>query len=216
MIRKLRIVCPVCIICLAVLVFSVFGTDSNAASTETQNRENNAAVTYTADSWSTGGMAVPATAQETSAALPENGRGTATYDDADIVPAQAHHSSGYKLTEEERIRVERAVMCEAGGEGETGQMMVAQCILDGTLRNNFNIAETIEYYDIMSTSYSKVTDEVKKSVARVFDNGERVTEAKADLWYNPAITPSEWHEDQEYITTIGSHRFFWMRDNSEA
>lgn len=121
--------------------------------------------------------------------------------------------SGYVLTDSERIAVECAVMCEAGGEGAVGQMMVAQSILDGTLRNDFNVFETIYAYQIHSTSYSNVTDEVRESVARVFDEGERVTEEKTDLWYNPALVESEWHEDQRYIITVGSHRFFWMNDD---
>jgi spore germination cell wall hydrolase CwlJ-like protein len=68
----------------------------------------------------------------------------------------------------------------------------------------------------MSTSYANVTDEVRESVSKVFDDGERVTEEKADLWYNPAITASDWHEAQQYVITVGSHRFFWMLDGSAA
>lgn len=214
MIRKLRVVCPLCIICLTVLVFCVFGMSSNAASTDSQNGESNTAVTYTADSWSASGMAVPAMAQETSQALITE-RDFET--DSDMVGStrvlpQEHRDSGYTLSDSERMMVERIVMCEAGGEGERGQMMVAQCILEGMLRYSYSIDEYIENYKVMITSYSNVTDEVRNSVSRVFDNGERVTEEKVDLWYNPAITPSDWHEDQEYITTVGSHRFFWMID----
>lgn len=121
--------------------------------------------------------------------------------------------SPYELSDEERIAVERAVMCEAGGEGSRGQMMVAQCILDGSLRNGYNIIQTIEKYQIASTSYSNVTDEVRESVSRVFDDGERITEQKADLWYNPALVQSSWHEEQQYVITIGQHRFFWMNNS---
>ena len=90
---------------------------------------------------------------------------------------------------------------------------MAQCILDGTLRNGYNIFQTIDKYQIASTSYSNVTDEVKESVSRVFDDGERITEQKADLWYNPALVQSSWHEQQQYVITIGLHRFFWMNDS---
>ena len=48
------------------------------------------------------------------------------------------------------------------------------------------------------------------------DDMMRVIEEKADLWYNPAITSSEWHEEQQYVITIGSHRFFWMRDDDDV
>ena len=124
--------------------------------------------------------------------------------------------SPYELTDDERVAVECAVMCEAGGESVRGQMMVAQCILDGTLRNNYDVFETIEKYQIASTSYSNVTDEVKDSVSRIFDDGERVTEEKADLWYNPALVQSAWHEEQHYVITIGLHRFFWMNDDMDT
>jgi spore germination cell wall hydrolase CwlJ-like protein len=121
--------------------------------------------------------------------------------------------SGYQLTDEERVAVECAVMCEAGGESVKGQMMVAQSILDGTLRHGFTVTETIKKYQIASTSYSRVTDEVKESVSRVFDDGERITAEKTDLWYNPALVVSTWHESQQYVITVGSHRFFWMLDD---
>ncbi len=209
MIRHLRIVCPIGILCLAVLIVCVFALDSNAASAETQEQTT---VTYVADSWSASGMAVPATAQETAAAQKEEQDQSAddTYSDPTKVPEQEHCDSGYELTDDERSLVECAVMCEAGGEGEKGQMMVAQCILDASVWNESSVSETIDEYQIVARSNTEVTDEVKNSVKRVFDNGERVTEEKADLWYNPAITPSEFHESQEYIITVGSHRFFWM------
>lgn len=211
---KLRVVCPLCIICLAVLVFSIFGMDSKAVSDGPQSGESNAAVTYTVDSWSSGGMALPTAAQETTAALQENADESSSESDLSTVPPQEPRDSGYKLNDEERKMVERIVMCESGGEGERGQMMVAQCILEGMLRYGYTIDEYIENYKVMITSYSNVTDEVKNSVSRVFDNGERVTEKKVDLWYNPAITASVWHEQQEYVMTVGSHRFFWMIDNT--
>lgn len=124
--------------------------------------------------------------------------------------------SGYELTDSERIAVECAVMCESGGESVEGQMMVAQSILDGSLRNGFNVFQTISEYQIHSTSYSNVTDEVRESVSRVFDEGERVTVEKTDLWYNPALVESEWHELQEYVITVGSHRFFWMNNDMDT
>ena len=207
MIRKLRIICPMCIIIFAVLVFCVFGLNSNASSPKAAD---DAAVTYTADAWSESGVAVPAMAQETSAALNAD-----ELDEAEE-PVEDPATPNYDLTDSERIVVEQIVMCEAGGEGTKGQMMVAQCIKEGMLRYNYSIDEYIDHYQVMLTSYSNVTDEVRESVSRVFDDNERVIDEKADLWYNPAITPSQWHEEQEYVTTIGSHRFFWMRDNSIA
>ena len=210
MAKILRIGLPVGAACLAILVFCLFGMKSEPEPAPAPEQKD-AAVTYSADSWSTDGLAGPAVAQETAAAV-----SPADPVDRDKVPPQKHRDSGYKLTDDERIMIERIVMCEAGGEGERGQMMVAQCILEGMLRYHYTIDEYIINYKVELTGYSNVTDEVRNSVSRVFDNGERVIEEKADLWYNPAITPSQWHEEQQYVITIGSHRFFWMQDNNEA
>ena len=209
--RKLRVVCPLCMVLLFVLVFSVLSMNTRAAS-GSRDVEKNTSVTFTADSWTSNGVAAGATALEASASLKE--------DDAvdhsktgGSDSKQETKGSGYTLSDEDRMGVERIVMCEAGGEGPKGQMMVAQCILEGLRRYDFTLAEYISYYKVMSTSYDRVTDEVRESVSRVFDDGERVIEQNVDLWYNPALVTSEWHEEQEYVTTVGSHRFFWMIDH---
>ena len=203
--HKVHIAFPVGMICLILCVCFIFSLTTAAADTEPMD---GTAVIYE--------VSEPEVKESEEVPPSEDGGSSMAHTDSDFktytVPEQAHRDSGYTLTEDERIAVECAVMCEAGGEGEMGQMMVAQCILDGTLRNDFDIYETIDYYSIMSTSYSNVTEQVINSVSRVFDNGERVVEEKADLWYNPDIVPSEWHEEQQYVITVGSHRFFWMED----
>ena len=218
MLQRLRFLFPASVICLAVLALCVIGFRSRAEASERAALEADAAVTYNADA---GEIAGPAVALETAAVLDDHQdiekQISAERDiHSDFVPPQQPRDSGYELTENERMTVERIVMCEAGGEGERGQMMVAQCILEGLLRYDYTIEQYIRNYKVELTSYSNVTDEVRNSVSRVFDNGERVIEERADLWYNPAITASEWHEEQEYVITIGSHRFFWMIDDTHA
>ena len=210
MIRRLHIFCPICIICIALLISCVFALNSNASAEGTEEHAN-ASVSYAEDSWSASRIAVPAMAQETSAVL--------TLEESDVEETNTEELATtveYQLTDYEREFVERIVMCEAGGEGTKGQMMVAQCIKEGMLRFGYSIDEYVVNYQVHYTSYSNVTDEVRESVSRVFDDGERVVDERADLWYNPAITPSQWHEEQQYVTTVGSHRFFWMEDNSAA
>lgn len=207
--RKLRMACPLCMVLLFVLVFSVLSMNTRAAS-GSRDVEKNTSVTFTADSWTNNAVAAGATTLEASASLNES--------DVAVTQNSASNShkaegSGYTLSDEDRIGVECIVMCEAGGEGPKGQMMVAQCILEGLRRYNFTLDEYISYYKVFSTSYSRVTDEVRESVSRVFDDGERVIDQNVDLWYNPALVTSEWHEEQEYVTTVGSHRFFWMIDH---
>ncbi len=204
---KFRITGPICFVLVVALIVGYFcfttwaavdgasASDSGAVAVETQTTENLSA-------------SVPV--EETLVdAVADND----VNQEASIVLSDG---TGYELTDSERIAVECAVMCEAGGEGVEGQMMVAQSILDGCVRNSFNAFQTISKYQIHSTSYSNVTDEVRESVSRVFDDGERITEEMTDLWYNPALVESEWHELQEYVITVGSHRFFWMNDDMDT
>jgi len=118
----------------------------------------------------------------------------------------------YPLTDYERSIIEKAIMGEARGEPYEGQMMIAQCILDGAERNNLDIATSMGKYQIYSINMT-ATDSVREAVAAVFDRGERVTEEKADLWYAYNTIYSGWHESQQYICTIGNHKFFWCNKN---
>jgi spore germination cell wall hydrolase CwlJ-like protein len=217
---KLRVICPVCMLLLVALVVGFCSMTTWAASDSTV--ETDPAVTISAEYLSAGVDNGRNAAQETLTPAenvsegeenPQESSEPAEDAETEETEVQATGDSGYELTDEERIAVECAVMCEAGGESVKGQMMVAQSILDGTLRNDFTVIETIQKYQIASTSYSRVTDEVKESVSRVFDDGERITEEKTDLWYNPALVVSTWHESQKYVITVGSHRFFWMLDD---
>lgn len=196
--RKLHIAFPACCILVAVLLIGYFCIVSGA-------------VDGASDASAPADFVQEVEGQETPAPETEDTVVQAD-DEAPVVSVYVDEDadSGYVLTEDERIAVECAVMCEAGGEGTKGQMMVAQSILDGTLRNDYDVFQTIYAYQVHSTSYDNVTDEVRESVSRVFDQGERVTQEKTDLWYNPALVESEWHEDQQYVITVGSHRFFWM------
>ena len=91
----------------------------------------------------------------------------------------------YALTAAERDTVERVVMAEAGAEPHEGQIAVAQCILNAC-----------EHEDI------------RAAVSAVFDYGETVTDREILYFYAPALVESEWHEAQEYVMTVGGHRFF--------
>ncbi len=201
--RKLHIAFPACFLLVATLLIGYFGMVGFSVGDSTASNVP-AETIVSSQEISTLNVNAPITAVQTNV----------SQESADTVEAYVYTGdSGYELTDRERIAVECAVMCEAGGEGERGQMMVAQSILDGSLRNDFGVEMTISEYKIHSTSYSNVTEEVQESVAKVFDEGIRVTEEKTDLWYNPALVKSEWHEEQTYVITVGSHRFFWMNND---
>lgn len=227
---RMKIAVPMCIFLVFCLMIGVFAIGSLAADQPAENEPT--AVTMDVAAMDVGGIAAPNTAQETLAPqrnvteADENPESAYQPLSADAAPDEEYSGdldtfrspggdSGYTLTDDERIAVECAVMCEAGGESVKGQMMVAQSILDGSLRNDFTVMQTINRYQIASTAHYLVSEQVKESVSRVFDDGERVTEEKTDLWYNPALVVSAWHEQQQYVITVGSHRFFWMNDDME-
>lgn len=113
----------------------------------------------------------------------------------------------YALTEYERDLVERVVMAEAGAEPYKGQMAVAQCIL-----NACQLRRAFPAQVVVDLDYTKArpepTDSVKRAVSSVFDDGATVFSRDVLYFYAPAMTTSSWHESQEYVMTIGGHRFF--------
>lgn len=218
---KFRITGPICLVIVLVMLLGYFCLTSLAVGDSTSAQSEDV-VSVTVETLAAENVNAPARVEETmvpqETVTEADENPDAREDDGDVSDDEVllTDGSGYELTESERIAVECAVMCEAGGEGTEGQMMVAQSILDGSLRNGFNVFQTIYTYQIHSTAYSNVTDEVRESVSRVFDEGQRITEEKTDLWYNPALVESQWHEEQQYIITVGSHRFFWMNSDMES
>ena len=218
---RLRFACRFCAGVLMVVLISCFSITIFAASSDNDVKKNSEPVSLAAETaqentdvhevYDTLEAAAPVSDEkEVQTSVADE---TMEAQEVDSLETIKTGDSGYELTDYERMLVECAVMCESGGESVKGQMMVAQSILDGSLRNNYTVTQTIAKYKVATTAYFYVTDEVKESVARVFDNGERITEEKTDLWYNPAMVVSAWHEAQNYVITVGSHRFFWMTDD---
>ena len=113
----------------------------------------------------------------------------------------------YALTAAERDTVERVVMAEAGAEPYEGQIAVAQCILNACERENMRPDEIVVKYQYTDMR-PEPTNEVKAAVSAVFDCGETVTDREILYFYAPELCESEWHETQEYVMTVGGHRFF--------
>ena len=116
----------------------------------------------------------------------------------------------YELTAEERDLIERVVMGEAGGEEYAGQLAVAQCILNACELRNARPAAIIESLSY-TTHRPKASQSAKDAVSEVFDDGVKVLPETAIYFYAPSLVHSEWHETQEYLCTIGCHRFFARR-----
>ena len=116
----------------------------------------------------------------------------------------------YELTAEERDLIERVVMGEAGGEEYAGQLAVAQCILNACELRSARPAAIIESLSY-TTHRPEASQSVKDAVSEVFDDGVKVLPLTAMYFYAPGLVHSEWHETQEYLCTIGCHRFFARR-----
>ena len=113
----------------------------------------------------------------------------------------------FALTSEQRTLIEQIVSAESRGEPYDGQVAVAQCILNACLKDNIAPEDAIEKY--MYTGIRvEPTDSVKEAVAAVFDRGEGVTEEPILYFYAPARVTSKWHESQDFVIEIASHRFF--------
>lgn len=113
----------------------------------------------------------------------------------------------YALTAAERDTVERVVMAEAAAEPYEGQIAVAQCVLNACERENMRPDEIVVEYQY-TDKRPEPTDEVKAAVSAVFDYGETATDREILYFYAPALCESEWHESQDYVMTVGGHRFF--------
>ena len=129
-------------------------------------------------------------------------------------PESTEAPARYPLSTSERDVVERVVMAESGGESYEGQMLVAQCILNGAEKQGVQPSEAVEIYQYAGAR-PEPTQSVKDAVAAVFDRGETVVDEPVLYFYNPAIVESEWHESQIFVIEVGGHRFFAERSAAQ-
>lgn len=129
-------------------------------------------------------------------------------------PEPTEAPARFYLSASERDVVERVVMAESGGESYEGQMLVAQCILNGAEKQGVQPSEAVEIYQYAGAR-PKPTQSVKDAVAAVFDRGETVVDEPVLYFYNPAIVESEWHESQIFVIEVGGHRFFAERSAAQ-
>lgn len=113
----------------------------------------------------------------------------------------------YRLTADERELICEVVMAESGIEPFDGKMAVSQCILNACEKTGKRPVEIVAEYGY-TAARPEPSDEVKKAVAKVFDDGETATDREILYFYAPALCQSLWHESQTYVCTIGGHRFF--------
>ena len=125
----------------------------------------------------------------------------------EIVVEEREAPTRYYITPDERTLIERVVMGESGNQGTTGEMLVAQCILNACEKDGIRPAEAVKKYQYAGYCEA-VTDEVKDAVANVFDAGETITDEPILYFYAFKTTKSAWHESQTLVIEHKDHRFF--------
>ena len=112
----------------------------------------------------------------------------------------------YDITQEDKITLERIVEGEAGGESFEGKCWVATCLRNAMEKDGLT-AEQVRVSYQYSGWKENVSEETESAVAEVFERGNKTHDSV--LWfYVPKWCNSKWHESQQFVAEIGSHRFF--------
>lgn len=115
----------------------------------------------------------------------------------------------YPLTPTERYIVERVVMAESSGEPLSGQIAVAQCILNTAEAQGRRPDAVVLSPGQYATPAPAASDSVREAVSAVFDHGVKVTDEPIRYFYAPKYSKGSWHESSlTYVMTIGGHKFF--------
>lgn len=113
----------------------------------------------------------------------------------------------FYLSDYERQVVEKIVMGEAGGEPYEGQVLVAQCILNASLKDGIQPSEVRTKYKYSGWNENP-SDDVKNAVSEVFDRGYKAVDEYILYFYAPKYAKGTWHETQKFVIELGGHRFF--------
>lgn len=128
----------------------------------------------------------------------------------------------FELSEADRKYITLVVLAEARGESVIGQMAIAQCILDGAIYYNtdpVSLCKKLGYaapWDgsgVDEARYASLYNIASDAVARVFDDGARAIHSRVIFFYAPKRCESKWHESQNYVATIGNHKFFDIKES---
>ena len=113
------------------------------------------------------------------------------------------------ISVEDRSLLEGLVMGESSGEGFEGAALVAQCIRDTMVEDNdFNTLSIKRNHGYYAGTGKEPSDDVKRAVAFIFDDGGYVVRHKIKYFYAPNVCSSPFHESQDFVIEYGGHRFF--------
>ena len=128
----------------------------------------------------------------------------------------------YPITEDDRYVIECIVAGEAKGEPTEGKMAVAQCLLNGMVKDGLSASDVRTQYqysgwdDELQNSNPDCWVEVCEAVSRVFDDGKFVSENPILFFYAPKRVYSRWHESLNHAVTIDGHKFFYLDEDVNA
>lgn len=128
----------------------------------------------------------------------------------------------YPITEDDRYVIECIVAGEAKGESTEGKMAVAQCLLNGMVKDGLSASDVRTQYqysgwdDELQNSNPDCWAKVCEAVNRVFDDGEFVSENPILYFYAPKWVYSRWHESLNHAVTVGGHKFFYLDEDVNA
>lgn len=130
-----------------------------------------------------------------------------TADNHILTPVQENFEPDrYDITTEDKITLERIVEGEAGGESFEGKCWVATCLRNAMEKDGLTADQVRVSYQYSGWK-ENVSEETERAVAEVFERGNKTNDSV--LWfYAPKWCNSKWHESQQFVAEIGSHRFF--------
>ena len=118
---------------------------------------------------------------------------------------------GRPLQVKDRQVLEGLVMGEFGND-YIGSVLVAQCIRDSMVKSGTNSAAVIKRkYGYTAPVRKKVTKDVKRAVAFVFDEGGSGVQHPIYYFYASNLVRGRWHETQKFIVQRKAVRFFSTR-----
>lgn len=124
----------------------------------------------------------------------------------------------FKITDSDRYTIECIVAGESKGESLRGKKLVAQCIMNAMIHNNWD-AETVRvqykyagWDSELENTNPELWEEIEFAVSEVFDKGNLETYEPILYFYAPKWSSGSWHENNlEYVLTEGGHKFFKLR-----
>lgn len=132
------------------------------------------------------------------------------------------YKSPINLTEDDRWFIESVVAGECAYESYEGKLAVAQCYFDAMIKDGLTAREVKDVYQYagwnpdLDKQNRKMYIEVMDAVHDIFDMGQFVTEKPILFFYAPSLCDSPWHESQNYVMTIGGHKFFYADEDENA